>query len=277
MTHQEINFKDTSDILDSLDTALRLEEEKIQKCPVTSDLVPDHVNAQGWGYVLTAYFLVESALKALAFARGSRVRKIHSLSTLFENLDRSGQNVLREYYTDYKATAPKTLGSFPYDSVDDFLRNLDGGADGGRNEAWSTAWRYFLIEEPCSHDSVMPTVSVEYMHEIVRGCIALLEIHESESSVSPTRWMNSRRLHEQRAHGHTDWQDRQLTLDDYAERGDRLEILWGPDPLGRYDLHMFEGTGMTRLFSDLPTDPRVPVVDRRKDVDSFMRHYGGIV
>ncbi|MCY4258704.1 MAG: hypothetical protein OXC91_00380, partial [Rhodobacteraceae bacterium] len=224
MTLQEINFKDTSDTLHSLETALRLEKVKLQKCPVIPDLVPDHVSAQGWGYVLTAYFLVESALKALAFAHGSGVRKIHSLSALFENLDRSDQNVLREYYTDYRATAPKTLGSSPYDSVDDFLRNLDGGGDGGRNEASSTAWRYFLIEEPRSHDGVMPTVSVEYMHEIVYGCIALLTIHEADSPTDPSFYTHSRRLHEQRAHGHADWQDRQLTLDGYAECGDRLEI-----------------------------------------------------
>ena len=73
--NQTINFKDPSLIATWLDTALSKEKEKYEKCPVMQDLVPDHQNAQGWGYALVGYFLLEQSFKALLYVRGKNVPK----------------------------------------------------------------------------------------------------------------------------------------------------------------------------------------------------------
>ena len=71
--NKPIDFKDPSDIKIWLDTALKKEEEKYKKCSVRSDMVHDCVTAQGWGYVVVSYFLVEQAFKALLHVRGKPV------------------------------------------------------------------------------------------------------------------------------------------------------------------------------------------------------------
>ena len=64
--NQTINFKDLSWVVTWLDTALKKEKEKYKKCPVMPDLVPDHQVAQGWGYVVAGYFLVEESFYTFA-------------------------------------------------------------------------------------------------------------------------------------------------------------------------------------------------------------------
>ena len=78
-----IDFKDPSYITIWLNAALKKEKEKYEKCPVIPDMVQDYVAAQGWGYVVVGYFLVEQAFKALLHVRGKPVSRIHSLSDLF--------------------------------------------------------------------------------------------------------------------------------------------------------------------------------------------------
>ena len=82
-TDNTITYKDPLWIMAWLDTALKKEREKYRKCPVTPDLAPGHETAQGWGYVVTGYFLVEQSFKALLHICGEKdVPKTHSLSIL---------------------------------------------------------------------------------------------------------------------------------------------------------------------------------------------------
>ena len=100
-----IDFKDPLWIAAWLDTALEKEKEKYNKCPVILDAVPGHDAAQGWGYVVAGYCLVEQAFKALLHARkGQRVPTKHSLSNLFDLLTDEDKTILREYYSDYHAS-----------------------------------------------------------------------------------------------------------------------------------------------------------------------------
>ncbi len=78
-----IRFKDRTWVLAWLDTALEKEKEKYAKCPVIPDMVPGHEAAQGWGYVVAGYALVEQSFKALLHLREKNVPARHSLSNLF--------------------------------------------------------------------------------------------------------------------------------------------------------------------------------------------------
>ena len=79
--------------------------------------------------------------------------------------------ILREFYADYRATISGNRGEFRFESLDDFLVNLDG--DTGSNQG-SLAWRYYLIEEVPE----MPFVSVDYLHEVVFGCNKIRRIRK---------------------------------------------------------------------------------------------------
>ena len=265
--NQTIDFKDPLWITAWLDTALKKEKEKYKKCPVMPDMVPGHEAAQGWGYVVAGYFLVEEAFKALLFVRGSStVPTKHSLSILFNLLEDNDKATLREYYDDYKATIGGMVGAFPFKSLDDFLVNLDGDKNVRGDHIGSFDWRYFLIEEKRSRE--MPTVSVDYLHEIVFGCTRIVE-HASNNRFEPTRYTRSWRLREQRKVKYNEWLTVRMNSEGWDELGDRLEILWGPDYLGRYDLYLFRGKGMQAYFSEIPDDFTFPVIDKRKEIESF--------
>ena len=145
-TNQTIDFKDPSLIVQWLDTSLRKEKEKYKKCPVVPDIISGQEAAQGWGYVVAGYFLVEESFKALLYVRKKKVPKSHSLSTLFDMFDKCEQKILQEYYTDYKANIGGGIGKFPFETLDDFLLNLDGDQDEHGGHAGSFDWRYFPIE-----------------------------------------------------------------------------------------------------------------------------------
>ena len=265
--NQTIDFKDPLWITAWLDTALKKEKEKYKKCPVMPDMVPGHDAAQGWGYVVAGYFLVEESFKALLFVRGNKtVPTKHSLSVLFNLLEDNDKVTLREYYDDYKATIGGTVGAFPFKCLDDFLVNLDGDQNPGGDHIGSFDWRYFLIEEKRSKE--MPTVSVDYLHEIVFGCIRIVE-HASNKRFEPTRYTRSWRLRGQRMKKYNDWLNVRMNSVGWDELGDRLEILWGPDHLGRYDLYLFKDKGMRMYFSEIPDDFAIPVVDKRREIESF--------
>ena len=270
--NQTIDFKEPLWIPAWLDTALEKEKEKYAKCPVIPDMVPGHEAAQGWGYVITSYFLLEEAFKAILFMRGERqVPTIHSLSVLFSKLKVTDQVDLREYYNDYQATMGGAVGAFPFKSLDDFLLNLDGDENARGNHFGSFDWRYYLIEERRSKE--MPIVSVDYLHEIVYGCIRITE-HASNRRFEPTRYTRSWRLRGQRTQKYHDWLTVRMNSKGWNELDDRLEVLWGPDYLGRYDLYLFRGKGLQPYFSEIPDNFTLPVVDKRKEIESFDAEQG---
>ena len=114
MANQTIDFKDPLQITAWLDTALKKEKEKYEKCPVKSDLVPGHEVAQAWGYVVAGYFLVEESFKVLLYLRGEKVPTKHSLTMLFNLFEPGDKKILREYYSDYRATIGGYGGKFPF-------------------------------------------------------------------------------------------------------------------------------------------------------------------
>ncbi len=265
--NQTIDFKDPLWIVAWLDTALTKEKEKYRKCPVIPDMVPGHEVAQGWGYVVIGYFLVEESFKALLHVRRNKeVPTKHSLSILFNLLEDSDKVILRDYYDDYRATMGGLIGAFPFKALDDFLANLDGDKNKRGDHIGSFDWRYFLIEEKCS--KVMPTVSIDYLHEIVFGCTRIVE-HARNGRFESSRYTLSLRMRVERKNKYNDWLTIRMNSKGWDELGDRLEILWGPDHLGRYDLYMFRGKGMKEYFSEIPDGISIPVVDKRKEIENF--------
>ena len=264
--NQTIDFKDPLRITKWLDTALKKEKEKYKKCPVMPDMVPGHEAAQGWGYVVTGYFLVEQSFKALLYLRKKKVPQKHSLSTLFDLFDQGDKTILREYYVDYRASIGGYVGAFPFSSLDDFLLNLDGDKNHRGDHIGSFDWRYFLIEERQSKK--MPLVSVDYLHEIVFGCTRIVE-YASNGRFEPSRHTHSWRMQWKRQGKYTDWLTVRMNSEGWDDLRDRLEILWGPDYRGRYDLYLFRGEGHKSRFSEIPDDLELPVVDKRKEVEAF--------
>lgn len=265
--NQSIDFKDPLLITAWLDTALKKEKEKYERCPVLPDRAPGHVEAQGWGYVVASYFLVEESFKALLYVHGKEVPKEHSLSTLFDLLGENDKTVLREYYTDYQATIGGNTGRFPFKSLDDFLVNLDGDKNERGDYIGSFDWRYFLIEEKRSQK--MPLVSVDYLHEIVFGCIKIIESAENDM-FDLFRCTHSWRLQNVRQRKYRNWLHIRMNSDGWDELGDRLEIFWGPDYRGRHDLYCFKGKETKYYFSDVPPENfDLPVFDKRRELETF--------
>lgn len=170
---QTITFKKPTWILAWLDTALKKEKEKYERCPPKPDMVPGHEAAQGWGYVVAGYSLLEAAFKAILFLRGMRVPTKHALLPLLTALDQNDKDILREFYADYRGSLGGHIAAFPFATLDDFLANLDGDENAKGDRIGSFDWRYYLIEEKRSQK--MPFVSVDYMHEIAYGCIRIVE------------------------------------------------------------------------------------------------------
>ena len=269
--NQTIGFKDPSWITKWLNTALKKEKEKYKKCPVMPDLIPEYVTAQGWGYVVAGYFLVEESFKALLHVGGKTVPKRHSLSTLFDLFDPDDKTVLREYYDDYQATIGGYIGTFPFRFLDDFLANLDGDKNKRGDHVGSFDWRYFLIEEKQSQK--MPFVSVDYLHEIVFGCIQIIK-YANNGRFEPSQYTHSWRMRLERNKKYNDWLTVRMNSDGWDDLADRLEILWGPDYRGRYDLCLFRGKGRKDYFSEIPDSFELPVVDKRKEIESFNAEEG---
>ena len=262
LAKQNIDYIDPLYMITWLDGALKKEKEKYEKSPVVQDMIPGYVDAQAWGYVVTGYLLAEQSFKALLHISEKEVPPVHSLSTPFNLFEDDERTTLREYYTDYKATIGGNRGGVPFGSLDDFLTNLDGGPNAG--QVGSLAWRYYLIEETPK----MPSVSVDYLHEIVFGCNQIIK-HARNNRFEPSRYTRSWRMHHERHSKRDAWLIVRMNSAGWDELDDRLEILWGPDYRGRHDLYLFRGKGVGLLFSKIPNDPALPVVDKRMDIEAF--------
>ena len=251
-----IIFKKPSLALAWLETALKKEKEKYQKCPVVQDIVHDCMAAQGWGYVIAGYFLVEEALKVILHVRGNNVYPRHPLHALFEDLTEYDKSVLREFFDDYKGSAERGLGSFPFESIDDFLENLDGDDSRG-----SFDWRYFLMEEIQSEK--MPLVSVDYLHEIAYGCIVSIEYLIYEKG-NPLENIHSCRLWWEREKKYLDELESLMNSPKWekTKSEDRIEIWWGPDYRDRYDLIIYQKGKIRIGFCKIPDDLDLPIIDK---------------
>ena len=256
-------FKDPLYMTAWLEVALEKEQKKYEQCPVLPAMAPGYVEAQAWGYIVTGYFLAEQSFKALLYLREKEAPKTHPLSTLFNLFDDDDKEVLREFYADYRATIGGNRGEFRFETLDDFLINLDG--DTGSNLG-SLAWRYYLIEEVPD----MPFVSVDYLHEVVFGCNKIVE-HARNDRFEPTGYTHSWRLRWERKKKYHTWLNARLNSVGWDDLDDRLEILWGPDYRGRHDLFRFIGKGMTDSFAAIPDEIQVPIIDKREEIEALLR------
>ena len=263
---QQVRFKDDLQIEGWLETALEKEREKYAKCPVVADAVPGHAAAQGWGFVVAGYSLLEQALKAVARLRGNAVPTTHGLADLFKLVGDTDRDMLREYYTDFRRSSGGSLARFRFASLDEFLGNLDGDCNEQGRPMGSLDWRYYLIEKMYSQD--LPLVSVDYLHEIVFGCVRILQCAE-HPGFNPRDFCRSRRLHEERMHACGDWLDSRLKSDGLHSKEARYEILWGPDYQDRYDLLSFRDGRLVSSLSKLPDDQGLLVVDKRDEIKAF--------
>ena len=115
----------------------------------------------------------------------------------------------------------------------------------------------------------MPTVSIDYLHEIIYGCKQIFHAAH-QGNFDPSTYTNSWRMHRQRNIGtYRYWYMVRMNSEGWGELGDRLEILWGPDYRDRYDWQIFKGEGALRYFCQLPEHPPVPVVDKRQELGEF--------
>ena len=181
----DIKFKDHMTILIWLETALTAEWRKFGICPGQPDRWPAHEIAQAWGYVVAAYFLIEQAFKAIVHLNKERVETTHVLHKLFKQLPTEAQDTLQEFYRDFLATFQHDR-PFPFETLGSFLENLDGG-----NKKGSLDWRYFPIEE--SKSGTIPIVSINIMHEVVYGCLRIIE-QIKYTDRDPLAYTHSRRL-----------------------------------------------------------------------------------
>ena len=252
-----------------LKTALKQERGKYASHPVLPDMVPDHVNALGWCYVVAGYFLTEMAFKALLQVKEKSPPPTHSLAKLFGRLDKEDQEVLREYYSDFQATIGGHVGAFPISNLDDFLVNLDGGRG---KHVGSFEWRYCLIEE--ARSAQMPFVSVDYLHEVVYGCVKMI-VYEENGLFPPRRYTYSHRLRWDRRRAYGGWLETQMLSDRWGAGGESWIVLWGPDYGGRFDLVRHEEGGYREYFREWPEDSETPVHDMRREVTRVLANHAG--
>ena len=269
-TSQKIDFKDPRWAITWLSAALRKEQDKYEQCPIQPDLVPGHETAQGWGYVVAGYFLIEESFKVVLHLRNKQVPAKHSLTMLFELFESTDQDedVLREYYSDYRATIGGSRANLPFATLDEFLKNLDGDLNQrGSDYIGSFDWRYFPIEERRSQD--MPLVSIDYLHEVSRGCINIAN-YIYRGNIDPRHETHSWRMRHSRIEKYHAWlMVRRKKSDGWDELPDRLEILWGPDYRGRHDLFLCKGAVVKLWFSELPENCPLPIIDRREEVEEY--------
>ena len=262
-----VTYKKPLYVLSWLEAALKKEWQKYSASPVTPDLMPGHEAAQAWGYVVAGYSLLEQGFKAILDLRGKKPPRVHALSVLFAELPPDAQDQLRGHYHDFCHTFPG-MRSFPLGTLDDFLVNLDGARNSRGHYAGSFDWRYFLTEEGTG--TSMPLLSINVMHEIAYGCAVLFEsIHKGNDDAG--RYTYSWRLRRHRSRRQRDWLMVQMNSPEWGQEGDRLEILWGPDYMDRYDYLVFEGDRIRSFFAPLPDaeETELAVVDKRFEMESF--------
>ena len=80
-------------------SALCTENRKLRLCPY-GDMDPQTAIASGYGYVCTAYLLIEQCFKELIRLHEAKPKKTHELMHLFDQLPDGVKAHIGEYYDD---------------------------------------------------------------------------------------------------------------------------------------------------------------------------------
>lgn len=269
MTIRTTNFKNPLRIVNNLDTALAKEMQKYKACPVNPDMMHENEALQAWGYVVAGYFLAEESFKALLHLRKQPVPRKHSLTLLFDLFDDDDRKLLREYYTDYLATNDGYGNQFPFETLDEFLANLDGDPNPNPkidDYVGSFDWRYFLIEK--NRSNKMPLIGIELLHEIAYGCTRMVA-YAHNGRFDPARHTHSWRLRWKRREKYDDWLFVQTNSGGWDDLVAKLAILWGPDYRGRCDMVLFKANRVQDYFAEMPEGFSLPLLDKRKELEEF--------
>lgn len=261
---EKVEYFDKTMLWHNMNTALKAERRKYQESPPKADMIPLHTVIQYWGYVTAAYFLIEQGMKALLVKRGEKVEFTHNLNEIYNALEPEERQIINEYYTDFLKTTGEEVKDIQIRTAQKYLDHLDGRTQGGKRKG-SMDWRYLLIESHANRE--MPKISINLMHEIALACVLLIKEHR------PEEWTHSHRLHSSRKEFYKTW-EQQMIHTGILNRpiGRVIEILWGPDYKGRYDLMHSINDGKT-LCAGLTTFEKEPepakngeytVIDRRK-------------
>ena len=114
----------------------------------------------------------------------------------------------------------------------------------------------------------MPTVSVDYLHELVFGCIRTIE--SAASGVSgPSRHTRTWRLRRNRMRKHDAWLMVRMNSAGWDELGDRWKFC-GDQTIADATIYTFSGARpLPSLFSEVPDDLALLIVDKRQEVEIF--------
>ena len=116
----------------------------------------------------------------------------------------------------------------------------------------------------------MLPVSIDFMHEIVHGCVWLIGSIDKKDDKAD-RGTYSWRLQRCRSRRQNDWLTVRMNSPGWEEEGDRIELLWGPDYAKRCDYLAFKNGRHRRFFAPLPDAKEVEleIMDKRGKLDSF--------
>ena len=103
------NFQDSEDIVFCLNAALKQEKKKYENVPIVPDLMPEFLMTQAGGPLLLLTALMELSSEALLHVPEKLVPAKHSLPTPFNLFDSGDKEILRSFYTDFKATSRDPL------------------------------------------------------------------------------------------------------------------------------------------------------------------------
>ena len=94
-------------------------------------------------------------------------------------------------------------------------------------------------------------------------------IDGSVDGSKPIRRIYSQRMRIKRQMKYRQWLAVRMDSDRWGELGDRVEILWRPDPRGYYDLCFFQEKEVRYCFSDNLDQFTLPVDDKREEIKNF--------
>ena len=225
---------DPDTALHRLKAAFKKEEEKYET--INKDRMPDYDQdthlANYWGFVITAYFLLEQSMKILSKNldpdQYENVKGSHKLSKLVSAFDSSN---LEDFYQDIVQT--EKFKNFPVTYME-FFEELDSDEAG----KVGNAWRYFPIETDVKElpftteeqaDKIYVDHYVRILHELIQGCLYEIQTKITERQKEDSLYMTySYRQFWEASHDVNTWILYAYNSPDWTKE-DKIFVFNGPD------------------------------------------------